>query len=288
MLKDCKEEDFYELRSVAHDRLRPDNVPIFFWGAFMLSGIMTLVVTLSLYGPGHYVKSPLWHLADNVLLGLLAIKFIVAVLYTKTVFAYKHQKLQSVLLSGFTLIAPFDFYAACLMFCERPDVPNYLKILIFILCIGGLIYLVLSLLRGIRRARLGFFRQGGAGLYHLKLSKSHVSLPIIFGVTILTGGVVKTLSDSSVSFGPLLQIFIVIFLCAVFQFTTAFAWPEFFLVTYCKFRFESFQIPMPKSLLQKKTVRSQTVKKIGGKHLRGGRSKALSGKKNKKTGGFKR
>ena len=32
MLKNCKEEDFYELKCVAEDRMRPDAIPVFYEG----------------------------------------------------------------------------------------------------------------------------------------------------------------------------------------------------------------------------------------------------------------
>lgn len=37
MLKNCKEEDFYELKCVAEDRMRPDAIPVFLWAAAIIS-----------------------------------------------------------------------------------------------------------------------------------------------------------------------------------------------------------------------------------------------------------
>ncbi|NMD71536.1 hypothetical protein HHO41_14625 [Bacillus sp. DNRA2] len=143
-------------------------------------------------------------------------------------------------------------YLAFLIFCMGGTAPDYLKTTAIILYIGGLVYLVISTIRGVRRVQKGELRIGGKGLYDFANSKGHISIPIVFGVTMLGGSIFKILSYSTVSFGPLLQLYFLLLLIVVLQYAIAFAWPEFFLFTYCKFRFESFIIPMPRRPLEDK------------------------------------
>lgn len=282
MLKQCNEEDFYLLKVVAAGRLRPDRISGFFWITFIFSGLMTGIVTLGIYAPGSYVTNFLWIIAANIGIVLLAIHFIVALFFTKIKYTYRFQKIQSVFLSIFALKFSLDVYAAFLMFSEVKYAPDYLQPTALILCIGGLVYLVLSTIRGIKRVQKGEFSKDGHGLYNFKQSKAHVSLPIIFGATFLGGAIARTLSDSPSTLGQIGSLYFFLFLSVVLQYTIAFAWPEFFLVTYCKFKFESFQIEMPKRLKEK--LRKQHSSQALPKQTKTNHKKT----KQKKAGGRKR
>ena len=103
MLKQCNEDDFYTIKMEIDDRLSPEGIIAFFWGALVLSGIMTLVITIPLYGPGHYLTNPLWFLTHKILVILFAIQLIVTLFFTWKKTAYRYQRVQSVFLSLFSL-----------------------------------------------------------------------------------------------------------------------------------------------------------------------------------------
>ena len=220
---------------------------MFFWGALFISGIITLVITIPLYGPNHYVTNPLWFLTHKILVILFVIQLIVTLFYSLKKNAYRYQRVQSVFLSLFSLkTSSFDVYAAFFMFCEGRDVPSNLIITTIALWIGGFIYfLLLSTIRAIKRVQQGHLRKGGKGLYNIKQTVGNASLPIIFGVTMMSGAISRTLSDSSSTFGSAAGLYFILLLCVILQYAMAFAWPEHFLYTYCKLRFESFHVPMP-------------------------------------------
>ncbi|NMD71538.1 hypothetical protein HHO41_14640 [Bacillus sp. DNRA2] len=251
MLKDCVEEDFYEIKMVTCGRLKPNSIPGFFWATFIFSGLYTAVMS---FGTGYssYVTNPIWPIIVKISTALLVIQLIVAIVFTKEEISYRFQKFQSILLTVISLKFSLEGYVLFYQFCEDRQAPSYLTSITTLLVIGGIIYLVYSTIRGIKRVKRGEFRKGGKGLYNFAQSKGQISLPIIFGVTMIAGTIIRSLSDPSVLFGPLIQLYFFLFLFVVLQYAIAFAWPEFFLFTYCKFRFESFIIPMPKRPLEDK------------------------------------
>ncbi|MBL5766993.1 hypothetical protein B5V88_07525 [Heyndrickxia sporothermodurans] len=288
MLKECVEDDFYELRMVAVDRLSPDGISVFFWGAFAISAVVTSVLDLGIFGSSHHVTSIFWVIIANVSIVLLITQLLFTFLYSKEKYAYRFQRLQSILLSIISLKTSTEFYLALLIFCMGKNVPNNIRTTAIILCIGGLIYLIVSTIRGIQRVRKGEFRKGGKGLYNFAQSKAQISFPIVFGVTMLGGSIFKVLSDSSVSFGPLLQLYFFLLLCVVFQYAVAFAWPEFFLLTYCKFRFDSFIIPMPKRPIKENKTTKRTKTRKNQTYLVTHHNKQKKKSTEKKVGGGKK
>ncbi|MDQ0272731.1 hypothetical protein [Cytobacillus purgationiresistens] len=281
MLKQCNEEDFYQLRSVARGRLRPPKVLSFSWGAFFFSGAMTSVVALGVYGSDYRLLSS-WLLLANICIAILIVQFIITLFFTKESNAYRFQKVQSVFLSIIAFKLSLDMYVSFIVFSEAEYIPDYLRPAAFILCMGGLIYLVLSTIRGIKRVQQGEFRQDGKGLYNIKQSKTFYSLPIIFGATMMAGVIARTLSESSSTLGQSAAVFFILFLAVVLQYALAFALPEFFLLTYCKFRFESFHVPMPSRPL-KETPRETLMAKKQAQQVKtskkGNQKKKARGKK---------
>ncbi|MBA4535598.1 hypothetical protein H1Z61_00250 [Bacillus aquiflavi] len=246
MLKQCNEDDFYTIKMEIDDRLSPENIIIFFWGALVLSGIMILVITIPLYGPGHYLTNPLWFLTHKIFVILFVIQLIVTLFYSLKKNAYRYQRVQSVFLSLFSLkTSSFDVYAAFFMFCEGRDVPSNLIITTIALWIGGFIFLLLSTIRAIKRVQQGELRKNGKGLYNIKQTVGNANLPIIFGVVMIGGAIVRKLSDSAITLGTVTDLYFILMFPFILQYMMVFALPEHFLYTYCKLRFKSFHVPMP-------------------------------------------
>ncbi|MDQ0272734.1 hypothetical protein [Cytobacillus purgationiresistens] len=153
-----------------------------------------------------------------------------------------------------------DFYSVFFVYTVADYFPNYLLSISIILLIGGLIYLALSTIRAIKRVKKGAFREEGTGLYGFSQSKSYVSLPIIFGATMMGGAIARTLGESSNTLAQSATLYKMLFFTVLIQFAIAFALPEFQLVTYCKYRFESYNLKKPKGPL-KETPRERLMAK---------------------------
>ena len=240
-----QEEDFQLLKSVSLGRLSPDGISVFFWGALVFAAVATGV---SLFGLSESapIISPF---LDSILSAskiLLGIQFVITLFFTFERNAFRFQRLQTFLLSCISLKLSVDMYPFFFTLAITKAAPQYVMNAGFFLLIGGIIYMVISTARGIKRVEKGEFRKGGRGLYQFKHSKAYISLPFIYGATMLGGTVARNFSDS----GGLDSLFALL-LCVVIQYGIALAWPEFFLLTYTKLRFKSFIVNTPDRLRKK-------------------------------------
>lgn len=260
MLKHCKEEDFYQLRSVATGRLHPVRTISFLWAAFFFSAIITSLVAIGVYGSDyHLIPSSL--LFANICTASLIIQLIITFFYSKETNAYRFQKAQSIFLSFIAFKMSLDTYVGFIIISDADYIPDYIRSTALALCIGGLFYLIISTLRGIKRVQQGEFHEDGNGLYNFKQSKTFYSIPIIFGATMIGGAIARTLSNSPSELAQAGSVYFILFLAVILQYTIAFALPEFFLLTYCKFRFESFHVPMPRRRLKEAPRETVMAKK---------------------------
>lgn len=239
MLKNCNEADFYELNLVASGRLSPSRISKFFWATFVFSGISTLVIAV---GAGSMMFiGEAWIQFIRIDIYVLLAQLLIAIFFSFTKNAYKFQRLQSVLLAILGLKFSLDMYKAYFLMCEDRLAPGYMWTTGFILIGGGLVYLVLSTWRGVRRVQKGTFRKGGKLLYDFQTSKGHFSLSFVIGATIFGGSIFKAISsNSSILPYGMAEMYVILGISALLQYVVAIAWPEFFLVAYCKFRFDSF------------------------------------------------
>ena len=234
MLNKCKEEDFYQIKSAALDRLSPENVSGFFWGGLVLSLVMTII---SFANVGNEV-STFMAIMVSISLLLFFIQLFFTLLFTFKGVAYRLQRLLSAILSFIGFKISIDTYQAFFGVSETKYSPDFIKNAGIFLFLGGIILLVISTFRAIKRVKQGELREDGKGLYDFKNSKGFASLPIIYGVTMLGGAAGRSFSDMSTDVTALIFLFFAVIL----QYSVALALPEFFLLTYCKFRFESFKV----------------------------------------------
>lgn len=242
MLKSCNESDFYELKNIAYGRLSPDRISAFFWVTFFISAVSTLVVAVGADSM-MFISDP-WIQFIRIDIYLLLVHLLIAIFFTFMKNRYMFQKLQAFLLSVFGLKLSLDFYKVYFLACEDRLAPAYMWTTGFILVSGGLVYLVLSTLRALRRVKQGAFQKGGKLLYDFQTSKGHIGLPFVTGATIFGGSIIKSISSNGYGLG---ELYVLLGAFALLQYLIAMAWPEFFLIAYCKFRFDSFlKKPMTK------------------------------------------
>ncbi|WP_222599440.1 hypothetical protein [Aquibacillus kalidii] len=133
-----------------------------------------------------------------------------------------------------------EFYLVYFVLCFDQNVPIMVTIGMVSLMVGFM-YLIISTVRGVTRFKHGEFKEGRSGLYNFKQSKGFVSIPIIFGVTILGGVIARGVSNMS-EVPNIVELIIPLVISFFLQCGIAMIIPEFFLITYCKFRYQSFNV----------------------------------------------
>jgi len=251
MLKKYTEADFYELKFVARGRLSPDGISAFFIATLIYSGIITLIL-VSGANNNTYITYQIWKAILNTDLWILLIHLFIAIFFIKEKIYIKFQKLQVVLLNIITIKMSVEFYQVFFLACEDKRAPSYMARSGMILLPGGFIFLIISSIRAIHRVKQGKFRRGGEGLFNFKESKLYVSSPLIFGLIMFSGTFARNFSGSSDIRKIIPGLTFMLLLCAFVQYVMALAIPEFFLVTYCKFRFKSFNMEPIKRINKKR------------------------------------
>ncbi|EIT87196.1 hypothetical protein A374_01474, partial [Fictibacillus macauensis ZFHKF-1] len=232
MFKKQKEEDFYLLYCVANDRMNPINVPGFLWGAFFCGGIVTLILTVGIYGTDYYLK-PFWFHLANRSIAISFIQFLITLFFSRTKNVFRFQKAQAVFISLVAFKVSLDFYVGFIAFTEKAYLSSTFRSIALVSCIGGVIYMILSSIRGIMKVRQGAFRKDGQGLYNFKDTITPYNLPILLGILLFSGFLLKTIYKINHNMYDTIYLFILLFLTVFIQYGIAFAIPEFFLMIYC-------------------------------------------------------
>ncbi|WP_338470831.1 hypothetical protein R4Z10_18960 [Niallia sp. XMNu-256] len=232
-----QEEKFFMLKDVALGRLSPDRIPMFFWGSLIYSAVATGVSLFGILQNEHLI-TPLIKTMFQVSMISFLLHLLFTLFYSIPRMSYKFQRFQMVIVSLITIKVSLEAYQFFFVASITGLAPDYVINTGIIVLIGGFVYFIISLIRGIKRVQQGELKKGGKGLYEFKSSKAYISIPIIFAASMLGGSIGRNFSDPSTSFG----LFFALFLCAVLQYTIAMAWPEFLLVTYAKYKFKSFNV----------------------------------------------
>ncbi|WP_342437933.1 hypothetical protein NSS79_01010 [Paenibacillus sp. FSL L8-0436] len=238
MLKQYNEEYFAKIKEAARERLRPDGVSVFIIATLVFSAVMIAVsLNAVLYGDNTGSRWMIYLIVDIV---LWAFHLLAALLFYNVKWAYKYQKIQSYILCLITLKFSLEFYLVYFLMCEDREAAPFMTSLGLLMLLGGILFLILSTWRAVQRVKKGHLQRGGSGLYNYKESKSYISLPVIYLGAVIAGHMPKMFSDNS-SYTSMEPAIALVF-CVVLQYAIAMAWPEFFLLVYCKRRFPSFHI----------------------------------------------
>jgi hypothetical protein len=241
MFKNNTELDFYELKKVGFGRLHPERISVFLLAALVYSGIMT-AISISAIASSIYITNSTWKSVARIELLALLIQLFITVFFVKGKNAIKFQKLQALLLNIVSIKISIEFYQVFFLACEDKFAPSFIVNTGSIALFGGFILLISSTIRAIYRVKQGEFRRGGRLLFNFHQSKVYMSIPALFGVVMLGGTFARSLSHTSNMYGQMTGLIIMLFICTVIQYGMSLAWPEIFLLTYCKFRFETFNI----------------------------------------------
>lgn len=241
MLDKYTESDFIKIKDAAFDRLRPNNVPIFFVGTLVFSGVM-LAVSKFAFSYSNKI-SPEFSTIISISTAAVIVHLLIAILFLFEKIAYKFQKLLAISICIVSFMASLETYQIYFLLCDDRNAPSFMTTLGLSLMAGGILFLVLSLIRAIKRVGKGEFRREGRGLFNMSDSKGYASLPFLFGIAMIAGTLPKIFSDNSTYLS--IELYFALFLCFIIQYGIAAAWPEFFLLVHCKRKFDSFHVPMP-------------------------------------------
>ncbi|THF73928.1 hypothetical protein [Cohnella fermenti] len=246
MLHRTSEEDYFELNGIAKTRLHPVRMKTFFVAVLFFEAIM-FGVTLFAMNVSEYITRPIWPKINALDWSIFVIQLILTLVFLRTRIAYQHQKIQATFLSAVTFLMSVSVYIPFFVMWEDSRTPVYVAHMGVISLLLGLVILVYCTYRSMIRVQKGMFRKGGRLLYDFQNKVGTVKVPLIGACVILAGSFARYASSEGVSsemFQPLGYLFI----CIVLQYTLSIVMPEFFLLTYCKFRFESFLIQAPPEL----------------------------------------
>lgn len=250
-MKEYNETYFDHIYNAAAGRLRPDGISGFFLATFLVGLISTVVSALAVKHSFITVEPYIQSLVDFAQ-SFLIFHLIVTVLFFINRLAFKFQKIQALLLSIFGLKLSLDFYLPFYAIGAVRGVEDIVLTAGTILLAGGLLLLLLMMVRSVNLVKKGELQKGGGGFFGNKKQKNaYVSIPIIFGVTMIAGVLARSLGDISMVGTVLLILFFAVFL----QYAMTFALPEFLLLTYCKFRFEKFNIDPPNKYKKGKNIK---------------------------------
>lgn len=242
MLRNCKEEDFYELKCVAEDRMRPDAIPAFLLAAAIVSLIPTIIVVATAKGSNII----LWDCIAVINIFFSSVQLVNAVFFISIKRCFRFQKYAATATCMSALIISIDFYQIFFYMARFEVKDKFLIIAGLLLMIGGFIFLIASTIRAIKRVEDGALRKGGKLLFDFQQRKGKVNAPLIYALTILSGVLARTFANKSEN--DMLSAILFMSLSAFIQYAMALALPEFFLMVYCKFRFDNFIVEMPQGL----------------------------------------
>jgi hypothetical protein len=232
-----KEDDLFKIKMAGYGRLRPDSVPGFLWGTIVFGGVMLVVALFGVIQADLQVN-PLLLTAVRVATVILGAQLLLTIIFSITPISYALQKLQLV----FAIIVAFKFSLDTYLFffvaADTANVPPYIFNTAFILMTSGLVLLIIMTFRAFKRVKQGELRKEGEGLYNFKETKNVLIGPGIFGLVMIAGSLARSLSNMEGNIG----MFFILFLCIILQYSISLALPEFILLIYGKFKFESFVI----------------------------------------------
>lgn len=257
-MKNLKEEDFYELKCVAEDRMRPDAIPPFLWAASILSLLpSSFLMVIAIKNNG-----ALWWCLAVLNILFFVVQFLNACFFSSLKRCFRFQKYAAIAtcISAFVVSIDFYFIFYCISVFEVND--KIMTIAGILLMIGGFVFLIASTIRAIKRVEKGALRKGGKLLYDFQQRKGKVNFPLIYAATVWGGVIARAFSNKDGN-----DMFSVVFsmtISALIQYAMALALPEFFLMVYCKFRFDSFIVEMPPNVIEyiNKPERKRWVKDL--------------------------
>ncbi|KAA0548510.1 hypothetical protein FZW96_08030 [Bacillus sp. BGMRC 2118] len=241
MLSQYNEENFAILQQTAQARLRPDNISGWFLVTFIYSTIMLITAAFAV------MTTPLfdtnWFLVPFFAAISWLVHLVLMLVFISERVAYKLQRLQAVALCFIAGKLSIEGYMIYFLICADQDADLYMYVVGLVLLAGGFLLMIVSTIRAFRAVRRGDLREDGNGLFQYTSRWLLSVVTAVIALIFISNYVVRFLpvEVTNASFGAYFGLF----LFAGIQYLMAMATSEFFLLTYCKFRYHSFIVEPP-------------------------------------------
>ena len=241
-MKNLKSDDWYELKKVARTRLGPNEISGWFAASLMYS---LVILGTSIFGCTQIrdLNKEFWMPIMIVATIFVIIQLIIGIFFSNMRNVYDHQKIEAVCLSITATKLSIDGYLFFFMLADENMIEKSVINIFILVALAGIILMIISTIRGIKRVKQGHFREGGDGLYDFKNSKGYISFVGVYSVVILVTILCKVINNYG---NNIMKVIIVLIPLLVVQYGVSIAIPEFYLLTYCKFKYDEFIIPVPK------------------------------------------
>lgn len=241
-MNNLKSDSWYELKKVAQTRLGPNEISGWF-AASLIYSLLILGASIFALVQGEYLNKEFWKPIVIVAGVLFIIQVIIGVFFSNIRNVYNHQKIEAICLSITATKLSIDGYLFFFMLADENMIEKSLINIFILAVLAGIILMIISTIRGIKRVKQGHFREGRNGLYDFKNSKGYISFLGIYSAVILATILFRTFN----SYGNnIMKVTIILIPLLVVQYAVSLAIPEFYLLTYCKFKYDEFIIPVAK------------------------------------------
>lgn len=241
VLKNCTEEDFYQF-TYSDGKYHPEDFDGYLLG---------LLIGIFAFGGIEYWYLSAVEIQNKKIINIICMAFIfvsVLILIMTRInnkkYSYKFQKVMVLVLALYWFIFSICIYPAPLILGIAE---HHTALVQAVICaaIIGLIYFVYIFIRLIYLIRKGEMGEQCEGLYERLISSkiavgAGVSVPFVVISGKLARNLTNVMDSAGNKVGPLVMMLIFGFVINIIMVTFL---PEFIILAYCKFRFESFNIP---------------------------------------------
>ena len=183
-MKNLKSDDWYELKKVARTRLGPNEISGWF-AASLIYSLVILGTSIFAIVQGAYLNKEFWKPIVIVAGVLFITQVIIGVFFSNMRNIYDHQKIEAVCLSITATKLSIDGYLFFFMLADENMIEKSVINIFILVALAGIILMIISTIRGIKRVKQGHFREGGNGLYDFKKSNGYISFVGVYSAVIL-------------------------------------------------------------------------------------------------------
>ncbi|MDR4901481.1 hypothetical protein P4T54_18400 [Bacillus mycoides] len=228
-----KEEDLEKFRMTCRSRLNPEGVTGFMLGTIFYTSLFMIIILL---GGIDYYTTVFDKVIVRVELVLYGLQIMFLILYLFPRARFKFQKLQTLVI----LLYAFQLGTiGCTLFVLSGMIEHsidlYTRVYVGLLVLGGIIVHIMTTVDTFKQASEGAFSSGDKSASFFSKTKGYVIRGAVIYVLIL---LVLIYINNNYSLNTMFGYII----CNVVMYAVAIGAAEFQLLTYCRFKFPSFNI----------------------------------------------
>ena len=241
-----RKSDLYQLYINALDRLRPDAMAGWLIASNLYGAIILGSVLMGIFN-NVQLNNTLWHTIGIVATVFYIIQIVVMIFFFSIKNSYKYQKFLSLWTSIVVTKLSMDSYLFLFATLETKGDTKPIAYYAYALIGIGILLLIILTIRGFKRLKNGEFRKEGKYLYDFCKSKRNIGAVTIFPIVLIVIDFFRSIQSNGYE---ILSSCFFLIICVVLQYILVMAIPEFYLLTYCKFKYSEFTVDIPKRLLK--------------------------------------